>query len=60
MTKSSRKRNMNRANRYVKSAAAVYYRLNPKTQKEMLCANRPKRRAEAAAFRRKMKHANQS
>jgi hypothetical protein len=53
--KSSRKRMDGRIKGYRKSPVGIYYRLDPKTQVEMMCSNRPKRLAEAAIKRRNSK-----
>lgn len=58
--KSSRRRMDNRTKRFVKSTPAIYYRLHPKTQDEIQCANRALRRKQQGIVRRKNKHANQS
>ncbi len=55
--KSSRKRMDARIKGFVKSKGTTYYRLYPKTQEEVQCANRPLRRSMAA---RKRKNAHQS
>lgn len=58
--KSSRKRMDSRTRRFVSAEPSVYYRLDPKTQREVQCGNRALRRSQQAQKRKSLKYENQS